>query len=251
MESCVSFESSHTDYVRHLEEVVKQLCLHHQHCIIPELDANAHGPLVRTPAPSPTSGFQSIEYEFTKKKPRNRGVAKWKRAANELIAKTPRASRWWTELASIDVDTLEQHGRVISFFLNGELSVSHLQPTRSIEDAVGVQPSCLVRCVESYAQICVSRGKHTAFAVMLVRFQTFLLVCLCVVLKELEQPREEIYQIMRISVVDGTDRYLDNIMRAVIWMNEVVDDLDINGWNDRATYLLLICKCGLVQRFGR
>ena len=159
-----------------------------------------------------------------------------------MIIKTPKASNWWTELAIIDADTVEQNGRVISFLLDGELSVAHLLPVQSNEGAPKSPPNWLVQCVTSYAQVCTTREKHTTFAIMLVHFQKFLLVCLCIVLRELEQPREEVYRILRVGIADASDRYLDIIMRAVVWMNEAVDSLDIHGWNNRAAYLLLICE---------
>ena len=100
----------------------------------------------------------------------------------------------------------------------------------------------LYQHAKTYAQNSADRELSTQFALMLVNFQKFLLICVCVVLLEIGLPEERVNDVMIICFGNCQRKYLRSLRRTAVWMNRLVDHLSIRGWKDRAGELFLLCE---------
>lgn len=124
---------------------------------------------------------------------------------------------------------------------------SHREAPAPLTPAVGDGGTMLLNQVINYATATMKRETTASLALILVNFQKFLVLSTCEVLRATGAPREHIFRIVKICVGDVSDEYCGRILRTAVYLNELIDVLNTNGWGDHAGELLLICKSLIVQ----
>lgn len=169
-------------------------------------------------------------------------VPRWQHLADDLIEKTPIGSRWWTMLSDIGIGSLSEVSTALEFLLEHNTSTAIFPRLPSTEVAI-VQPArcdMLLDYVTAYATALKARDISTNVTSMLVNFSKFLFVDLCIVLESEGVEKDDVNNMMRITISDATDLSLDRIKRAVKWTNSMCDKLSAR-WGLRAGMLPLIC----------
>lgn len=168
----------------------------------------------------------------------------WKRTAQTLVDTTPDAQNWWQIVEDLGVYSAMRHGCVADFLLDIN------QQTPSVDYAgnailpglIDDRNSQLLSQVMAYASAARARDQTASFALMLVNFQKFLLLSTCAVLHDLGVVKEAIIDVVKVGFGNSTDNHSWRLVQTAVFLNKRVQTLNSNGWRDRASELLLICK---------
>lgn len=168
------------------------------------------------------------------------GNAPWKQLAKTLIRETPLAKDWAYILRNKGVYDMMSTGKAVMILLGSEYGSN--APTGqdqrlAIEDEQGV-----FRRVAAYARTAAQKGVDASAALMFANFQKFLVFCLCNVMRDNGLPLNDVYEIVRICLGKISDDYCCRVLRATVYLNQLVDALYMEGWGLRASELLLLCK---------
>ena len=83
-----------------------------------------------------------------------------------------------------------------------------------------------------------------SIAVTIANFQRILVLSACAVLRAIATPRipeERILYIVKICLGYVSDDYCIRMLNTAVFINRLVDVLNVHGWDGRADELLLWC----------
>ena len=170
---------------------------------------------------------------------RNTGADNWKPLAQQLIDGTPQGRNWRMWIQELQVHAVINSGIAADYVSDG-LAATPYVPV-NVSCPTGPRGDILT-AVQNYAESAAIRFASAKCVMMLVNFQKFLVLCICAVLSRMSFPKEALINITRICFGDVSDEYAVRLWRTALFLNELIDKLDIEGWGGRATQLLLVCK---------
>lgn len=173
-------------------------------------------------------------------KARTSNNAPWRRLAQTLVQETPFANNWASTLRDNGVHEMMSTGQAVTVLLGPEHEIN-TSPTQDRLPPIDDEQGAFAR-VRAYARAAAQKGLDASAALMLANFQKFLVFCLCSVMRETGVPENDVNGIMRICLGNVTKDYCRRVLRAAVYLNQLVDALYMEGWGLRASELLLLCK---------
>lgn len=256
------FSGSFEDYVRYLEDTV--LDLRSRFATVPRLASTVAGKRRLQEHSQIIGNLEDLQEEedhqirpSPQKKPRELEIVQWKpgtddtpartssnapwrRLAKTLVQETPFASDWAATLRKNGLHDMMSTGKAVSILLGPEYELNESFPRDrlpTIEDEQGA-----FRRVTDYARAAAQNGINASAALMLANFQKFLVFCLCSVMRDNGVSQSDVNGVVRICLGDVSNDYCNRVLRAAVYLNQLVDALYMNGWGLRASELLLLCK---------
>lgn len=165
--------------------------------------------------------------------------APWRRLAQTLIQETPFAHDWKATLRDNGVHEMMSTGKAVAVLLGPEYD-ANVPPAGDRLAAIEDEQGAFGR-VREYARVATQKSLNASAALMLANFQKFLVFCLCSVMRESGALQSDVYDIMRICLGNVSDDYCGRVLRAAVYLNQLVDALYMDGWGLRASELLLLC----------
>lgn len=171
-------------------------------------------------------------------------IQPWRRMASALVETTPKAQQWWDAVHERGIYKALSTGDAAAYILDCDCSPAALEPSAyHLARQTAEGQSSVLSQLATFAYTATRREASASAAIILANFQKFLVISSCAVLYQSGSPREEVFNIVRICIGKAQDRYCQQTIRSVIWMNRLIDMLSSHGWGNRATDLLLICTC--------
>lgn len=167
----------------------------------------------------------------------------WQTIADNLINGTPKALR----------KCLEQQG-VLNIMRNGEaaahlLNVGNERPQSVNEPSAPASAQCLASAsqvlasIQHYAEVSARYSQNASLASMIANFQKLLVLSACaVVFKTEESLREPVLNIVCLMYGSTEKQYAHRLVRTAVFVNQLIDMLSVNGWDDQAAVLILLCE---------
>lgn len=189
--------------------------------------------------------LEIVQWEPGNENPRHKKArlplnAPWRRLAQTLVQETPFANDWAGTLRVNGVHDMMSTGKAVTILLGPEYEPN--APTIQDRPHAIVDEQGAFGRVREYARAATQKGLDAAAALMLANFQKFLVFCLCNVMRDSGIPLGDVYGIVRICLGNVTDDYCCRVLRAAVYLNQLVDALYMDGWGLRASELLLLCK---------
>ena len=264
-----SFSGSDAEYVQYLEHALISFRNHHQACTSCSPGFNV--PLAPVPVPPstgpqlPTSDSGGLNHTFVyvdpkscqKDHPKSKRrksplpLQSWQVTANGLIESTPTAEQWWNTIRDTGIDQMMRNPiedpKALEYILGSSQDFSEsasirLDVLRSSLDISEPEDNVITR-LQGYAHGANARERSAGLTLMLAHFQKFLVLCACKVLLQMEiVSQKHIYDIVKVCVGRDSEDWCQRILRTVVYLNKLIDFLDVNGWNNCASQLLFICK---------
>ena len=133
-------------------------------------------------------------------------------------------------------------GMAALYVLNGRAATPSIPAPNLIDASCPATKHELLTTARNYAETAATRDLSAKCAMMLVNFQKFLVLCVCAVLSQMQYPKDVLVDITRVCFGDISGEYAARLWRTAVFLNQLVDGLNIHGWGNRASELLLICK---------
>jgi hypothetical protein len=170
--------------------------------------------------------------------PRNTGADNWKPLAKQLIDGTPQGRNWMMRIQELQIHDVINNGIAADYVSDGLAATPYV----SVNVSCPAGSRCdVLTAVQNYAESAATRFASANCVMMLVNFQKFLVLCICAVLSRMDFSKEALINITRICFGNVSDEYAVRLWRTALFLNELIDKLDIQGWGGRATQLLLVC----------
>lgn len=188
-----------------------------------------------------------VEWTYPSKRLKRANPA-WKKHAERLIALSPTPEQWIPTLQQHGLSDIISNGKAIAHLLGDGGQLDTLRKSTMVGQSSTLQPeSALLDRVSLYAQSASQQKVTAEILVRLSNFQKFLVVSACAVLRNIlpEVPEKEILNIVRICVGDHSDDYCRRMLRVAVYLNTLIDVLNVNGWDKRAGELVLLCEISI------
>lgn len=242
------FEGSEPQYIEYLEGLVHTLregfqrsliarSLPSPPCEIRQLHASAGGAPKR-----PQRALGIVHWKPEPKRQRCAAAsAKWRQHAEKLLSCTPEAGQWLDRLRAVGLYDVLRSGEAAKIFLEGDGAKLEVQTSAH---GLETNPGSPIERLREYTTRITKLGQSAEVVLRMVNVHKFLILSACKVLLAMGVPKQQILDIVRLCMgcKDSTDRYCEELLRAAVYMNRLIDDLSANGWDGRAAELLLICK---------
>lgn len=169
----------------------------------------------------------------------------WKRHADALVRKAPRAPEWWAALQKEGIYDVMRNGLAVAFLLGDEGTLPTTAGAGLICD--GSTPGDqlgLLRHVARYARNAATRRLTASVATRLANFQLLLVLSACAVIRAVAQPsvrEDHLLDIVKICLGDVSDDYCRRMLDTAVYVNRLIDLLNAHGWDGRGAELLLLC----------
>ena len=240
------FSGSKDDYIKFLEEIVKSLRRHHQHCELSSAERST--PTINSSLEISGAGtrkrhrdFEVIQFDGyhgthgNHLAPPAKRLKRWQAAAKVLIENTPKAKDWYKVLKEKGIYDIMNSGGVVKFLLDTSYDPSTMaRPTVT-------ETNPLLR-IREYARATAQRMSAASRALVLANFQKFLVLCACAVLKETGVHEQDVLDIIRLCNGQTTAAHCWRMLGVVVYLNKLIEKLSQNGWGHRAGELLLLCQ---------
>lgn len=189
------------------------------------------------PPPAQENSGPKAAFQAPKRRPQ------WQTIADNLIDGTPKPLRKF----------LEQQG-VLTMMRNGEaaahlLNVGHEEPRCGNQLITPSSTVCLANAsrvlasIQHYAEVSARNSQKASLASMIANFQKIIVLSACaVVFKTDESLREPILDIVCIMYGSTDKQYARRLVRTAVYVNKLIDMLSVNGWDDKAAVLILLCE---------
>ena len=251
-----AFEGTKDQYITYLELEVRNLrgtLRNHGSMTLPgstvgvlRNDSNltdAAGPLQENNVHE-TGDLAIVQWDPSSKRIK-RETPTWKRHAAKLIEATPKATEWWQALRQHGIYEIMHNGTAIAHLLSEDSRPVVLRD-RSMRIQEILAPSFESSLVQHIALYARSASQHEEAADVLFRlanFQKFLVLSACSVVRVIlpNIPDLEILHIVQICVGQHSSEYSDRMLRVAVYLNTLIDILNVNGWDGRAAELVLLC----------
>lgn len=175
---------------------------------------------------------------------RSKGTAEWEVRTMELLKATPSADHWESTMKAMGIFDTIHSGQAVAYFLGDTQTALATtdNPGRQRKRARH-QHTALLERVSSYASFARRNEVDAVVAGMLANFQKFLLLSVCVVIQATGQAEEsEVMNILKTLLGNVSDQYCRRQLGVARYMNQLIDVLSANGWENRAAELLMSCK---------
>ena len=174
-----------------------------------------------------------------KRSPQN---AAWIKLAKGLVKDTPSAKEWVDKTRELGISS---DARAIVFLISNDFEAQTYMETKG--NAISSPPITEWTAIESlqiHAQATVQRQDRARLTLRFTRFSHFLILSASFVLLHHGAPRQEVITVVKICMGKNvSEKYAMDILRVVRFLNRTIDTLDAHGWGNRASQLLLICRC--------
>lgn len=164
----------------------------------------------------------------------------WKTVAETLVQCTPQPAKWMDTMSNKGIFDLLEDDKAAKYLLGIDDTPNlHVAKRTSVAHEAGNVLEGLTR----FAHDSADRESKAIVALALANFQKFLVLSACAVLLEGDHSPSEVFNVVRICVGSGvSEDYCKRSVKASKYINQLVDTLQFNGWGDRASELLLLCK---------
>lgn len=167
---------------------------------------------------------------------------RWKNIVQHLVSITPKGKGWWEAIRNLGAYEGTCNSRATLFLLDNGQSYQDAVPGMGSTRPMSDYESPLLHHIANIASTATGRGKAAELTLALANFQKFLVLCSCVVLQHSKAPTDRIYDIVKICAGNISEDYCQRLLRTVVYLNKMIDTLDSNGWINRASELLLLCR---------
>lgn len=247
-----SFPGTQEQYIEFLENEISILRRHHETCAASSHQSFAsaarspQSPRLHLPKHNDGTGNGACNIILWEPDTVNASAGQrepeWKSHARKLLNATPKGESWWQAIEKAGLYETMSEGKAATFLLDQDCSSAIL--AKASDSSHQGQPHCRISSrLRSYALSSMHRNASATMALKLINFQQFLLLSACAVLRTTRQVcMESLVDIVKICIGCKSERYSMRILDTVMWMNKLVDALNVKGWNNRAPELLLLCQ---------
>lgn len=175
---------------------------------------------------------------------RSKVTADWELRTMELLKATPNADHWESTMKAVGIFDTIHSGQAVAYFLGDTHIDTWTTENRGPQHKrTRHQHTALLERVTSYASFARRNEVNAAVAGMLANFQKFLLLSVCVVIQATGQAQDsEVMSILKTLLGNVSDQYCRRQLGVAKYMNQLIDVLSANGWENRAAELLMSCK---------
>ncbi len=190
--------------------------------------------------PSQIQGKISKQLDFVCWKPTAEQASKpeWQSFADKLINECPKAGNWYKATEDLGLS----HEDAVDFLIS-DASKKHFDASDSPHLSIHLENLSPIGRLKAYTASVNLRSTEARLTLIFCNFQRFLVLSACAVLKAEGIPRDEIHEVVRICVGKNVSAdYCERLLNLSVFLNEMIDTLNMYGWEDRASELFLICK---------
>jgi hypothetical protein len=241
------FTGTQEQYIAHLEALVISCRQRHQD------SSNAHNFNASTSPPvKKRKSGRFVQWTPREERPPPEGAScgtpKWKPIAETLVKEIPKASEWAEKLDILGIRSVT----AVTFLIN-DGSPTQMQTNAPLNREL-TPPSTTERLLplqrlKEYALTMAQYSTRAVATIRLTNLSQFIILSSCLVFRELAGPKQDIYDIVKVSVGrDISEKYIEELLRTVRFINLSIDTFNTEGWGDRASELLLICEFSRLYR---
>lgn len=159
----------------------------------------------------------------------------WRQKAETLIDHTPKADDWISAIRAQGLYDALHSGSLVSALIN--------EPDTSLPVLYDDETSALYH-LRSYTQVAKTTSTLTVMRQSLKNFKHFLVLSSCAVLLHCGTSLDAIYRVARLLLDNeiATDENCDQMMQTALFVNDLIVRLNLHGWQNRGSELVLLCK---------
>lgn len=185
-------------------------------------------------------------------RPPKKPLAKWRGVAKTLLSETPDNRDWTAKLKQSGLLGILNSSDAVTYLLdNGqrcdpdkiitpEESPSSIEAENLTAEVYRPADRAVLQRVLAFARASSRRKAAVDVDSILSQFQQIVILSACAVLQRQGFSEVHVYEIARQALGQVTDDYCRRMIKVAVWINKLIDALDLMGWGHHAIELLLL-----------